>query len=60
MREDEWNGGEAREPQVPGTAQEELEAGKVWSEYEKARAYNQAIELYETVEQNENFYIGDQ
>ena len=33
---------------------------RIWNEYERGRNYNQAIELYDTVEQNENFYIGDQ
>lgn len=32
----------------------------IWKEYEKARQYNQNIDLYDTVKKNENFYIGKQ
>ncbi len=32
----------------------------IWSEYQKAVAYNKSIDLYETVKKNENFYIGRQ
>lgn len=32
----------------------------VFEEYERARAFNEAIDLYETVEKNEDFYIGNQ
>lgn len=38
----------------------EMTAGAVWHEYEKARSYNEAIDLYNTVEKNEDFYIGEQ
>lgn len=38
----------------------EMTAGEVWHEYEKARSYNEAIDLYNTVEKNEDFYIGEQ
>ncbi len=34
--------------------------GRVWEDYEKAAAYNSRINLYDTVEQNENFFIGKQ
>ena len=33
---------------------------EVWSEYEHLKTYNNHIGLYETVKQNENFYIGKQ
>lgn len=33
---------------------------EVWSEYEHLKTYNNHIELYETVKQNENFFIGKQ
>ncbi|MBC8537269.1 hypothetical protein [Feifania hominis] len=33
---------------------------EVWAEYEKARAYNDSLNLYETVRRNEEFYIGEQ
>lgn len=33
---------------------------EIWQEYEKGRDYNTGINLYETVEQNEKFYIGKQ
>lgn len=33
---------------------------EIWREYEKCRGYNSDIGLYETVEQNERFYIGKQ
>lgn len=32
----------------------------LFAEYEKARDYNQSIGLYETVRQNENFFVGKQ
>lgn len=32
----------------------------IWREYEKCVGYNTGIGLYDTVEQNENFYIGNQ
>ena len=31
-----------------------------WSKYERAKTYNQSINLYDTVKANENFYIGRQ
>ena len=31
-----------------------------WCHYEKARQFNQSINLYDTVQANENFYIGKQ
>lgn len=33
---------------------------KVWNEFVRAKHFNDAIGLYETVEKNEHFYIGDQ
>ena len=33
---------------------------EIWSEYQKGLAYNQAIGLFETVQRNEDFFIGDQ
>lgn len=33
---------------------------KIWEEYEKGRSYNMSIDLYKTVEDNENFYTGNQ
>ena len=33
---------------------------EVWAEYEKGKAYNNSLNLYEQIEQNENFYIGKQ
>ena len=33
---------------------------EVWGEYQKGLAYNQAIGLFETVQRNEDFFIGDQ
>ena len=36
------------------------EPQEIWAEYEKAVSYNQEINLYETVRQNEDFFIGNQ
>lgn len=33
---------------------------RVWNEFIRAKHFNDAIGLYETVEKNEHFYIGDQ
>lgn len=33
---------------------------KVWNEFVRAKHFNDAIGLYDTVEKNEHFYIGDQ
>ena len=33
---------------------------EVWGEYQQSLQYDQAIGLFETVQQNEDFYIGDQ
>ena len=33
---------------------------ELWQEFERAKHYNYSIGLYETVKQNENFYIGKQ
>ena len=33
---------------------------KVWAEYEKGVSYNRQIDLYDTVQENENFFIGRQ
>ena len=32
----------------------------IWKEYEAAKSFNTGIDLYETVKQNEAFFIGDQ
>ena len=32
----------------------------VWDEYQNATSYNERISLYETVKQNENFFVGKQ
>ena len=37
-----------------------LTPGSVFAEYEKGESYNRAVELYDTVRKNEDFYIGDQ
>ena len=37
-----------------------LEPQGIWEEYARGRAYNARHGLYETVKQNENFYIGRQ
>lgn len=39
---------------------EEMTPQRVWQEFTRAQNFNNAIELYETVEQNEDFYIGNQ
>jgi hypothetical protein len=36
------------------------EPSEIWAEYTKGQAYNTAIGLYETVRENQNFYIGRQ
>lgn len=36
------------------------EPAEVWAEYQNGIAYNHSIGLYDTVRQNENFYIGKQ
>lgn len=35
---------------------------EIWAEYEQGKSYNQLsdVDLYNTVRQNENFYIGKQ
>ena len=38
----------------------ELTADSVWREYEKMLAYNDSIQLDDTVRVNENFFIGKQ
>ena len=40
--------------------QKELTADSVWREYEKMLAYNDSIQLDDTVRVNENFFIGKQ
>ncbi len=42
------------------TAREAVDADKIWREYERGREYNERVGLYETVKNNENFYIGKQ
>ena len=37
-----------------------IDPRKVWEEYQRGVEYNTAIDLYETVHRNENFYIGKQ
>lgn len=39
---------------------EKLTAESVFAEYERGESYNRAMGLYENVEKNEDFYIGDQ
>ena len=39
---------------------EKMTPQRVWQEFTRAQNFNNAIELYETVEQNEDFYIGNQ
>lgn len=36
------------------------DAPGIWKEYQEGRAYNEGIDLYDTVEKNENFYTGKQ
>lgn len=36
------------------------EPAEIWQEYEQGRAFNIALGLYEQVERNERFYVGDQ
>ncbi len=38
----------------------EITASRVWQEYERGVCYNTELNLYETVRQNENFFIGKQ
>lgn len=38
----------------------EISAEKVWAEYERGVSYNTELGLYDTVRQNENFFIGKQ
>lgn len=38
----------------------ELDAAKVWGEYERGVSFNNELGLYDTVRQNENFFIGRQ
>ena len=33
---------------------------EVWSEYQQSLHYCQSVKLFETVQQNENFFIGQQ
>ena len=46
----------------PGLAEASAQAdpAEVWALYEKARSFNYAIDLYDNVEKNEDFYIGNQ
>ena len=37
-----------------------VDVDKIWREYERGREYNERVGLYETVKNNENFYIGKQ
>ncbi|MBQ5755390.1 MAG: hypothetical protein IIV90_06945, partial [Oscillospiraceae bacterium] len=36
------------------------EPREIWAEYEKGSSYNSSIDLYETVQRCEDFYVGDQ
>ena len=36
------------------------DAPGIWKEYQEGRAYNEGMDLYDTVEKNENFYTGKQ
>lgn len=38
----------------------QITAGSVWKEYEKMLAYNESIQLDDTVRVNENFFVGKQ
>ncbi len=40
--------------------QKELTPESIFAEYKRGESYNRAIKLYETVERNEDFYVGDQ
>ena len=40
--------------------QERMSPEEIWRAYEKGVAFNQRLNLYETVKNNENFYIGKQ
>lgn len=42
---------------TPGS---DITPARVWSEFVRAKHFNDAIGLYDTVEKNEHFYIGDQ
>lgn len=44
----------------PPEVTEELTPEAVWELYEKGREFKEAIDLYETVNTNENFFIGKQ
>ena len=37
-----------------------IDPRKVWKEYQKGIEYNDAVDLYETVKRNENFFVGKQ
>lgn len=37
-----------------------LDAARIWAEYDRAVQFNRGIGLYDTVENNENFFIGRQ
>lgn len=37
-----------------------LDPREIWAEYSRAQDYNASINLYDTVKQNENFFIGKQ
>lgn len=42
------------------TKTKKLTQPELWQEFERAKNYNYSIGLYDTVKQNENFYIGKQ
>lgn len=52
--------GDGRMEETEKKMREKYGANRIWNEYGRGRNYNQAIDLYDTVEQNENFYVGDQ
>ena len=37
-----------------------LTPAEIWAEYQEAAAFNQEVNLYDTVKRNEKFYIGEQ
>lgn len=58
--EEERVSSEGKRRQAEKKMRERYGPTRIWNEYERGRNYNQAIDLYDTVEQNENFYVGDQ
>ena len=42
------------------TPEEKFSPERIWQEYERGVNYNTELGLYDTVRQNENFFIGKQ